>query len=65
MTNAFLTGSPACKLGTVDDGGCVRIVTISLAACLRKSVKFTSGMGMVCGIKVTVSHIRVVRVRGK
>ena len=33
--NAFLVGSPACNDGTTVEGGCVRIVTISVAACRR------------------------------
>ena len=33
--SAFLTGSPARKEGTVVDGGCVRSVTISVAACFK------------------------------
>ena len=49
----------------MDDGGCVSMVIISFAACFRKSVNLTSGMGMVCGTNVTVSHIRVILVRGK
>ena len=32
---ALRTGSPAAKDGTVFDGGCVRIVVISLAACFK------------------------------
>ena len=33
--NAFLVGSPACNDGTTVEGGCVRIVTISVATCRR------------------------------
>ena len=40
VSKALRTGSPASKLGVVVDGGCVRIVIISVAACLRKSTNF-------------------------
>ena len=35
VKSAFLTGSPACKLGVVVDGGSVNIDTMSPAACFR------------------------------
>ena len=34
-SKAFLTGSPAAKDGTVDDGGWVKMVEISEAACFK------------------------------
>ena len=40
VSKALRTGSPASKLGVVVDGGCVRIVIMSVAACLRKSTNF-------------------------
>ena len=40
-SNAFLTGSPACNVGVVVDGGLVRMVIMSVAACLRKSTSLT------------------------
>ena len=33
--NAFLTGSPAVKVGIVEEGGCVKIVDMSEAACFK------------------------------
>ena len=41
VSKALRTGSPASKLGVVVDGGFVRIVIISVAACFRKSTNFT------------------------
>ena len=40
-SNAFLTGSPACNVGVVVEGGLVRMVIMSVAACLRKSTSLT------------------------
>ena len=65
MSNAFLTGSPASKLGVVVDGGCVKMVMMSVAACLRKSTNFTCGNGTVVGKNVTVSHTLTHFVHGK
>ena len=56
VLSVLRTGYPACKLGVVDDGGRVRIVIISLSACLKKSSSFISGNGTVVGKKVTVSQ---------
>ena len=39
--SAFLVGSPAWREGVVVEGGAVRIVIISVAACLKKSSSFT------------------------
>ena len=55
-SKAFLTGSPAVKDGCVEDGGCVKMVVMSRAACLRKSVMETLGKGTVVGKKSTVSQ---------
>ena len=65
VMSALRTGSPACKIGVVVDGGCVSMVIISLAACLRKSFNFIAGNGIVVGKKVTVSQSLMVRVLGK
>ena len=35
VSRAFLVGSPSFNDGTVEDGGCVSSVTMSVAACLR------------------------------
>ena len=43
--SAFLTGSPASKLGVVVDGSNVNIVIISKAAWRKKSVNLISGNG--------------------
>ena len=64
MTSAFLTGSPASKLGVVEDGLCVRIVVVSVAACLIKSTKLTFGNETVVGKKVTVSQLRTLFLLG-
>ena len=48
-------GSPTCKLEVVVEGGSVKIVIMSFAACLHKSSIFTFGKGMTVGNKVTVS----------
>ena len=65
VSNAFLTGSPASRLGVVVDGGCVSMVMISVAACLRKSSNFICGNGTVAGKNVTVSQSLTSLVRGK
>ena len=35
IVSVLRTGSPACRVGTVVDGGWVKVVMISLAACLK------------------------------
>ena len=35
VSNALRTGSPACRLGAVVEGGCVRMVVMSEAACFK------------------------------
>ena len=65
VCSALRTGSPACKVGVVVEGGQASIVMISVAACLKKSSSLTSGKGTVVGKNVTVSHILTVLVRGK
>ena len=65
VRRALRTGSLACKLGVVVEGGKVRMVIISLAACLRKSSNFISGKCTVVGGKVTVSQSLIVLVIGK
>ena len=65
VSKALRTGSPASKLGVVVDGGFVRMVMISVAACLRKSTSLTCGNGTLVGKNVTVSHVLVCFVRGK
>ena len=52
---ALHVGSPASKLSVVVEGGAVRMVIISVAACLKKSSKPTFGIGISLGKKVTVS----------
>ena len=49
VNNAFLTGSPAARLGVEVDGGKVSILMMSPAACFRWSVNFTSGNGVDVG----------------
>ena len=44
--SAFLTGSPAAKLGVVVDGGFFSIYTISVAAWWRRSMVFILGNGV-------------------
>ena len=56
VSKAFLTGSPAARLGVVDDGGAVSSVIISVAACLRWSVSVTFGKGIDVGKNSTVSQ---------
>ena len=65
VSSALRTGSPASKLGVVVDGGAVKMVMISTAACFRKSVNFTCGNGTLVGKNVTVSHVLTCFVRGK
>ena len=65
VSNAFLTGSPASKLGVVVDGGFVKMVMISVAACFRKSASLTYGNGTLVGKNVTVSQSLTCLVRGK
>ena len=49
VSNALRTGSPASKLGVVVEGGFVKIVMISVAACFRKSTSLTCGNGTLVG----------------
>ena len=62
---AFLVSSPAFSDGVVVEGGAVRIVIISVAACRKKSSSCISGKGIAFGKKVTVSTSRSLRVFGK
>ena len=64
-TSALRIGSPACSDGYTVDGGSFKIVTISPAACLKKSSSFVSGTGITCGINSTVSHTLSLRCLGK
>ena len=52
---SFLVSSPACSDDVVVDGGAVRMVIISVAACVKKSSILTSGKGIDFGKNVTVS----------
>ena len=65
VRRALRTGSPACKLGVVVDGGAVKMVMISTAACFRKSTSLTCGNGTLVGKNVTVSQFHTCFVRGK
>ena len=56
LRSAFLTGSPASRVGIVREGGLVSISIMSFAACRRKSSVVTFGNGIVCGMNVTMSH---------
>ena len=56
--SVFLVMSPACDDDVVVDGGDVRIVMISIAACLRKISRLTSGYGMTVGKNAIVSQLR-------
>ena len=47
------------SVGSVVDGGFVKISKIYVAACLRKSSVRTSEKGIACGKNVTVSQILV------
>ena len=42
-SKALQIGSPACKEGVVVEGGCVKIVMMSVAACFKKSTNLISG----------------------
>ena len=64
-SNALRIGSPACKDGVVLNGGCVKIVTISVVSCCKKLVSWTSGNLTFLGRKVTVAHILVLHDWGK
>ena len=65
VRRAFLTGSPAARLGVVVEGGEVSIVIMSAADWRRKSSILIAGKGICFGKKVTVSQSRGVLVRGK
>ena len=65
VTIALRVSSPTVNVGTVVECGVVRIVTISSAACLRKSSRSISGKGTDFGKKVTVSVWRSALVDGK
>ena len=58
LSNVFFVALPACKLGVVVDGGVVRRVMMSSAACLRKLSNFTFGKVICLGKNVTVSTSR-------
>ena len=55
MKIALVVSSPAVNNGIVGLGGLASRVTISVAACFRKSVMVTSGKFSCLGRKVTVS----------
>ena len=57
LNNALQIGSPVCKEGVVVDGGCVKMVIMSVAACCKKSTSCISENVTFLGRKVTVSHI--------
>ena len=40
-SSEFLIGSPTYKLGVVIEGGAIKIIIMSVAACLKKSSIFT------------------------
>ena len=61
--NAFLTESPAARLGVVVDGGRVRILMMSPATCFRWSVSLTSKNGVDVEKNVAVSQSLGVLVR--
>ena len=42
-SKALQIGSPACKEGVVVEGGCVKIVMMSVAACFKKLTNLISG----------------------
>ena len=65
VNKAFLTGSPAARLGVVVEGGSVNIDIMSSAACRRKLSNLISGNGISFGKNVTVSQARGVFVLGK
>ena len=62
---ALYVGSPACRLGTVADGGCLSNCTMSVAVCRRKSSSVIFGMGTMCGKNFTVSTCLSALVCGK
>ena len=63
--NAFFVLSPILVVGIIDDGGAVKILMISPAACFKKSSSFTSGIGTLLGKNVTVSTSLSALVLGK
>ena len=63
--NTYQTGSPAVRDATVGDGGDVRIWIISDTACCKYSWVLVLGIGIVFGMKLTVSQIRSAFVFGK
>ena len=65
VNSAFRTGSPASRLGVVADGGFVKSVIMSVAACFKKFVSLIYGNGTVVGKNVTVSQSLTSLVRGK
>ena len=64
-SNALQIGSPACKERVVVDGGCVKMLITSVAACCKKSTSWISGNVTFLGRKVIVSHILVLCKVGK
>ena len=63
--NAFLTGSPAVRLGTIDDRGWVKIAVRSVAVWIRWPLSETDGKGMSWRENSTVSQSLVLLVSGK
>ena len=53
-SRVFFVGSPACNEWVVVEGGAVRIVIISVSACLKKSPNLTCGNEMAAGFFLTV-----------
>ena len=64
-SKALQIGLPVCKEGVVVEGGCVKIVTMSVAACFKKSTNLMSGKLTFLGRKVMVSQILVLCKEGK
>ena len=54
---ALRVESPASKLGVIVEGGAVRMVIISIAACQKKSSKPNFGIGISLGKKCYCVHI--------
>ena len=63
--SALCVVSPASSVGIEEDGGLVKILIMSVAACLKKSAVVIFGKGITCGMNVIVSQSLSLRVFGK
>ena len=63
-SSPFVVEFPICRIEGISDGGKMRRVIMSDAACVRKLSIVMVGIGIVCGMKISVSVTISVLVEG-